>query len=226
MNLMTMSPVDGRPPIIADIVYRRIHQAITKRELEPGTMLTEQGLADQLNVSKTPVREALLRLRQVGLIEPDGKRGLRVVKLTLDGLRQVLEVREALEVFVAARAAERADTVRRKTILTAAKASLFAAEAEDMLNFHKHDKIFHAEIAATVDNPQMTDQIDNAIALVQTAVSGEAFPDLCELVGCAQAHVRIAQAIKAGAAEMAAHEMSRHLRKIHELIVAGRLSIG
>lgn len=224
MNSNVMNPVDRRPPIIADIVYRRIHQAITNSDLEPGTLLTEQGLADQLNVSKTPVREAFLRLRQVGLIEPEGKRGLRVVKLTSDGLRQVLEIREALEVFLAARSAERADHARKRAIMAAAKASLRAAEAGNMLAFHEHDKIFHTEIAATAENPQMLDQINNAIAQVQTAVSRQDLPDLDELVGCAKAHVRIAKAIETGSEDMAAREMSLHLRKIHELIVAGKLS--
>jgi DNA-binding GntR family transcriptional regulator len=223
MNTTAMAPLDGRGPMIADIVYGRLYRAITERQLEPGTLLTEQGVAAQLKVSKTPVREALLRLRQVGLIEPEGRRGLRVVKLSVEGLRQVLEIREALETYVAARAAERPDAASCAAISAAAQASLDAAERGDIVGFHHHDRAFHAEIAKTIANPQMMQQIDNAVAQVQTLIRRDAFPKMDEMVECARTHVRIAAAISAGARDIAAREMAAHVRKIHELIVTGAL---
>jgi DNA-binding GntR family transcriptional regulator len=219
----TIDPVSDRPPMMVDIIYGRLHQAITDRRFEPGSLMTEQGLADQLNVSKTPVREALARLRQVGLVEPDGRRGMRVVKLSLEGLRQIFEVREALETYVAGRAADRADPTCCALISTAAQASLDAALNGDILGFHKHDRFFHGEIAKAVNNQQMTQQIENAVAQVQTIIRREAFPDLDEMIKCARDHVRIATAIAAGARDTAAREMAAHIRKVHELLVAGSL---
>lgn len=219
----TIDPVADRPPMMVDIIYGRLYQAITERRLEPGDLVTEQGLADQLNVSKTPVREALARLRQVGLIEPDGRRGLRVVKLSVEGLRQVFELREALETYVAGRAAERADPICCGAISTAAQASLDAALEADVLGFHKHDRVFHGEIAKAVGNVQITQQIENAVAQVQTILRRETFPDIDEMIKCARDHVRIAAAIAAGARDTAAREMAAHIRKVHELLVAGTL---
>lgn len=64
-----------KPESLADVVYETIREAIINRVIPPGSRLTEAALADQLNVSKTPVREALLKLRQIGLVEPSGRRG-------------------------------------------------------------------------------------------------------------------------------------------------------
>lgn len=219
-----IDPVDDRPPMMVDIIYGRLRQAITERRLEPGSLVTEQGLADQLNVSKTPVREALARLRQVGLIEPDGRRGLRVIKLSVEGLRQIFELREALETYVAGRAAERADAARSAVISRAAQASLDAALRGDVPGFHREDRAFHGEIAQAVGNPQMAQQIENAVAQVQTILRREAFPNMDEVIKCARDHVRIAAAIEAGARDTAAREMAAHIRKVHELLVAGTLA--
>ena len=56
------------PERLADMVYETIRQSIMDKTLAPGARLTESGLAAQLGVSKTPVREALLRLRRIGVI--------------------------------------------------------------------------------------------------------------------------------------------------------------
>ena len=77
--------------------------------------MTEADLAAQLNVSKTPVREAFIKLRQIGLLEPDGRRAWRVIQLSRPTIDDACEVREALEVSAARAAAERAtlDAARR-----------------------------------------------------------------------------------------------------------------
>lgn len=219
MSTSAMEPVGNRAPMVVDIIYGRLHQAITERRLEPGSLLTEQGLADQFDVSKTPVREALARLRHVGLIEPEGRRGLRVVKLSPEGLRQSFEIRIALETYVAARAAECADSESRALISASAKASLEKALEGDIPGFHQFDSEFHAQIARLIDNPRIIQQIDNAVAQIHTIIRSDIFPDMEEMVRCARAHVRIADAISIGAADTAAREMTAHVHKIYDLIL-------
>ena len=68
-----------RPESLSDVVYETIRDAIVHRTIPPGARVTETGLAKQLDVSKTPVREALLKLREIGLIEPHGACGGRGV---------------------------------------------------------------------------------------------------------------------------------------------------
>ena len=74
--------LEVRPDSLTDAVYEAIRRGIIDRRLAPGSPVTEAALAEQLGVSKTPVREALLRLKDIGVIEPNGKRGGRVVQLS------------------------------------------------------------------------------------------------------------------------------------------------
>jgi DNA-binding GntR family transcriptional regulator len=101
--------LEVRPDSLTDAVYEAIRRGIIDRRLAPGNPVTEAALAEQLGVSKTPVREALLRLKDIGVIEPNGRRGGRVVQLSELSVRRAYEVRDALEPYAAGRAAERAE---------------------------------------------------------------------------------------------------------------------
>ncbi len=211
--------LDERPRSLSDIVFETVHQAIVDRVLAPGEAVTEPGLAERLNVSKTPVREALLRLRQVGLIETDGARGLRVVRLSGDGVRQTYEIREALESFTASRAAEVASPEERERILVAARASHDAAVAGDIDGFRASDRELHREIAAIARNPRVSQLIEDAGALIGTLLHRD-IPTGQGLQGCGEAHVRIANAIAAGDGAAAQREMVEHIRQVMALRLA------
>ena len=107
MNDGALKPLEHRRESVTDIVYNSIRAAITNRDLAPGAPVTEAALSAQLEVSKTPVREALLRLTHIGLIEPDLKRGSRVVVPSRGALRESCEVRIAVECEAARLVAER-----------------------------------------------------------------------------------------------------------------------
>ena len=82
---------------LVDIVAERIEAAIISGQLEPGAKLSEQGLAASLGVSRGPLREAIRRLEGRKLLERTPNIGVRVARLSLKDLHQILEVREALE---------------------------------------------------------------------------------------------------------------------------------
>src|SRR5580693_9279427 len=96
-----LEPIGVKPEPLAEIVFGIVRDAIVRKDLPPGSRISEARLAAQLNVSKTPVREALLRLEGIGLIVPDGNRGARVVKPSADNIQHAFEVRTALEGFAA-----------------------------------------------------------------------------------------------------------------------------
>jgi GntR family transcriptional regulator, rspAB operon transcriptional repressor len=114
MDVMATQPLDTsgavvrlpelQPDNLSMRVFESIQSAIKDKSLPPGRRVTEADLAAQLNVSKTPVREAFIKLRQIGLLEPDGRRAWRVIQLTRPTIDDACEVREALKVS-AARAA-------------------------------------------------------------------------------------------------------------------------
>lgn len=93
---------------LADQAYRSIRAAIATGELRPGQKVTERGLAEQLAVSPTPVREAIRRLEQDGLIERTGPRTVKVSVMGEAAVRDLAEVEIALRGMVARFAAKHA----------------------------------------------------------------------------------------------------------------------
>ena len=80
-----------QPQRLSDMVFVRLAQAIVQGELAPGQSLRDQDLADQLGVSRMPVREALQRLERAGLIEMAASRYTRVAELTPERVRDTIE---------------------------------------------------------------------------------------------------------------------------------------
>lgn len=90
---------------IKEVVYRRLVRAIVDLQLQPGQQLRERQLAERMNVSKTPIREVLVRLEKEGLVTVAPYRGAIVRGYTTADIREIYELRELLEGFCARRAA-------------------------------------------------------------------------------------------------------------------------
>ena len=82
---------------LRDVVFNTLRQAILRGEMEPGERLMEIQLAEKLGVSRTPIREAMRKLEQEGLVVMIPRRGAQVANITEKDLNDVLEVRIALE---------------------------------------------------------------------------------------------------------------------------------
>jgi DNA-binding GntR family transcriptional regulator len=196
-------------------VYAAIRDAIVRKELAPGERVTEAGIAKRMDVSKTPVREAMLRLEEVGLIEPDGIRGSRVVQPSPAAFTQAFEVREVLEGYLAEKAATRADGTQAERIAGAAQRSLEAAQAGDQAGFREADQAFHKAIAEAAANPRLSKVIDDAADLL-SAIRARDFPYTSAMVPCGEAHVAIAGAIRDHDTAAAAERMRAHIRHVQE----------
>lgn len=84
---------------LTDLIYQNIKKRILTNGFHPGERLQEQELADQMNVSRTPVREAISRLGSEGLLTIIPRRGVFVTKPQTKDITDIYEVREALEVL-------------------------------------------------------------------------------------------------------------------------------
>ena len=91
---------------MTDVAYDQLKAAIVELRIPPGERLREAALAQGLNVSKTPVREALARLEQDGLVELSSFKSAVVTRYTAQDLRELYELREIIEVATARSAAE------------------------------------------------------------------------------------------------------------------------
>ena len=92
---------------LRDVVFNTLRTSILTGELKPGERLMEIHLADKLGVSRTPIREAIRKLELEGLVTMIPRRGAEVAQITEKNLRDVLEVRRALDALAVELACER-----------------------------------------------------------------------------------------------------------------------
>src|SRR5215475_5885788 len=127
-------------------IYRVLRQDVVTLRLKPGTRLSENELAARFGTSRAPVREALIRLAEEGLIDVRPQRGSFVSRISLAAMEQARLVREALEVVIIRRAAE---TKLSKSALKACDAAI-AGQLEardDPERFTQCDDEFHRAFA-------------------------------------------------------------------------------
>ncbi|OEE58295.1 hypothetical protein A1OK_04225 [Enterovibrio norvegicus FF-454] len=84
---------------LTETAYQAVRQMVLSNELEVGSYYLEEALARRIDVSRTPLREACIRLAQEGLVEPVPRRGIYIKPISLDELHEVLEVVAALELY-------------------------------------------------------------------------------------------------------------------------------
>jgi DNA-binding GntR family transcriptional regulator len=215
---ISLEPIDAKPESLTDMVFRRIRDGIVAKTLRPGNVISEAGLADQLGVSKTPVREALLRLQDIGLIVTDGKRGNRIVEPSLTLIEHAFDVRMALEGFAARRAAEVAQTPATATLERLAAESVARAEAGDSPGFRQLDEQFHLAVAHATENELLRRLVENAYTLAW-ALRQRDVPSFDHQRSCAQEHLSISDAIADRDASLAEQRMAAHIDTSRRLVL-------
>ncbi len=136
-------------------VYDHVKRHILDGTLPGGEFFTEGGVADQTGVSRTPVREALLRLEVEGLVRLYPKKGALVIPVTADEARQVLQARSVIETWAAGAMWDgRAGVLPELREHLAAMCA--AREAGDVGGFVERDRAFHEVIVTAAGNPFLT----------------------------------------------------------------------
>lgn len=214
----SLQPIGVKPEPLVEIVFGIILDAIVRKDLKPGSRVAEARLAAQLNVSKTPVREALLRLESIGLVIPDGNRGTRVVWPSAENIQNAFEVRALLEGRSASRAAAQAGVAAQRELRMLAEESLERAEAGDGDGFRRADRKLHGAIADAAGNEVLKRLVDNAYTLTW-ALRRRETPSIGYQVGCAQEHLRIVAAILEHDPTAAESEMTRHVDKSRRFVL-------
>lgn len=142
-----------RPKSLKELVVEEMRTRIIDGRLSLGAGLSENTLAAELGISKTPVREALLQLKLEGLVEVQPQRGTYVFRLAADQVEAISELREVLEVAaVAAALARNPDLLVRRMgqILEAMRA---AYDADDTVAYRTLDGEYHEAIIDLCGNP-------------------------------------------------------------------------
>lgn len=155
-----MIPLDPLPNLI-DQVYARILEAITDRTLPPGHRIRQNELAERLGVSRQPVSHALHLLHRQGLVAESGRRGFEVTRLDPSRIRQLYEVRGAIDALAARLAAERArtDAAGRARLEAALHAGRAINAQTSLAHLIALDVDFHSAIHRLSGNPAISELI-------------------------------------------------------------------
>lgn len=138
----------------------KLRDAIVLGQLPPGSMISEQDLADQLHISRTPTREALLQLRAEGLIEFVPNRGVRITVPSIEHLADMYSLRAGIEGYCAMLLARRADRQRVVDVLDGALGEQRRIiDAEDHSAWVVANMDFHLALVEACKNSLMVDSI-------------------------------------------------------------------
>lgn len=154
---------------LAEQVYGHLRSILRSHAFEPGDRLVDSALAKRLNVSRTPVREALMRLAADGLVETQGG-GFIVPRLTLADVRDVFEIRRLLEPAAAAKVADALDKQGRRELAEAMLAADGAIAADDASAFAAANIAFRAAWVSRIPNQRMRQTLlrfDDQVSMVR-----------------------------------------------------------
>lgn len=156
--------VEARAPrrTSTDDVYDTIRRKVLDSELTPGSQILEQELAVMLGVSRTPIREALIRLQNEGLVEVIPRHGVRILPMSISDMREIYDVLISLEPraaeLLAIRGASAAELAELKD---ACKRMKDALKRGDMEDWALADEVFHLNIVQLSGNKRLADIVLN-----------------------------------------------------------------
>lgn len=140
--------------------YREIRRRILDGEMPGGSQFLEQELAELLNMSRTPVREAMIRLAEERLVEVRPRHGVRILPVTPDDIREIYELLTEIEVFAVRRIAERGLRNEDYVALTDAVAEMEAAQKNgDIRRWATAERSFHEILIAASGNSKAYDLV-------------------------------------------------------------------
>ena len=146
---------------LRDVVFNTLRQAILRGELKPGERLMEIQLANKLGVSRTPIREAIRTLELEGLVLMIPSKGAEVAEITEKSLRDVLEVRRALEELSVQLACEKITKEEIRELERVAKEFQQVVKSSDITEIAEVDVRFHDIIYTATDNQKLIQLLNN-----------------------------------------------------------------
>jgi DNA-binding GntR family transcriptional regulator len=214
----SLTPFDANAPSLTERTIEAVREAIRTGALRPGELYSVYQLAAELGVSRSPVRDALLRLAETGMVRFERNRGFRVLVPGARELAEILAVRLALEVPAARRAARIAGIPDRARLHGEYRAMEEAASAGDETLFLMHDQRLHALILELAGNSYVARVIDN-LRDATRLVGASTIEHSRTLHDVQREHLPIIEAVEANDPERAALAMAHHLTETGRLLV-------
>jgi DNA-binding GntR family transcriptional regulator len=218
-----------QPVTLADGCYKRLKDAIVTLEIRPGTPLSEAHIASRLNISKSPVREALQRLSRDGLVTLETNRRCVVTGLDPQRIHDWYELRLILEPVSLMRVAPLIDEAFLDRLHAVNSAALQAYDQQDLLGFIINSDQFHLSLVHLNPNRTLVDVVDdlfNRIRRVRIALYQQ------DMMGGQPAitrsgllrHEAVMRALHAGSFEEAAAHLQADIQRFLDLLSSGEVA--
>jgi DNA-binding GntR family transcriptional regulator len=198
--------------------YVYIKEQIVNLVFKPGEFITDTQIANQLKVSRTPIREAFYRLEKEGLLIYEARRGWKVYSLSLDDIHEIFDIKEVLEGMVARQAAECKNETLRADLREALKVMQAAAEAGNSELWLQADRSLHDILFEMAGNERAARIIANLndqwhrVRVGFIALQGRTHRS-------AEEHRLFVESILVGNGEEAEQRMRAHLNEVRKELV-------
>ena len=209
----TTPPPLMKPRSTAQNVYELLRSDIVLGVLRPLETIRESEIAERLGVSRTPVREALLRLANLGFVDIYPQSGTRVSPIRLEKVRAAQIIREAVEVEVVRRACLSATEAHLSEMQHLIEDQVVAANRNDLRRLFELDEEFHRAIYRAADLLSVADELEDVkVHLNRLRFVSVNWPRGADKI--TDEHVAILEAIRRRDESAAAAAMTRHLRAV------------
>jgi DNA-binding GntR family transcriptional regulator len=216
LALPPLPPAEGRR---AELVMEAVREALDTGVMRPGVKYSVYQLAEALGVSRTPVRDALLRLEEVGLIRFEARQGFRILVPDPRQIADIFAIRLALELPAVSRAATVCDSELAARLDDRMTALAAAATAGDERTFAQHDQLLHDHILEAAGNGRAREIVRSLRE--STRLLGASTADRTRsLFDIDAEHLPVVAAITTNQPGRAVDAMRSHLTSTGRLLVA------
>jgi DNA-binding GntR family transcriptional regulator len=199
----------NRPPLLVDLIIEKLEQAFIDGDIPPGTRLTEEMLSRDLNTSRTPVREALFKLEQMGFVVRRETGGWDVRSMDIDKFIERYDVKAMVEVYSILRSTP---ATRRAFIETVEPIRLKMSEAVDNLDYEsyrKWDRQLHTSLLSMYENNTSVKMYEESLKYLLW-VRKMAISPYLDIKESFRNHSRMIKNIEDGNVLAAADELVKH----------------
>lgn len=205
---------------LRDAVFKTLRQGILTGELKPGERLMEMHLAQRLGVSRTPIREAMRMLEREGLVTMVPRRGAEVANITGKDLKDVLEVRVALDSLAVELACEKITQEEMQELKRACETfERTTREKEpDAVKITKADVALHDVIVRATGNDKLQQMLSN-LSEQMYRYRFEYIKDASYHTRLIEEHERIYESIRARDKQRAVAEITKHIHNQRDTIM-------
>jgi DNA-binding GntR family transcriptional regulator len=216
---------DGQASSMVDDVYSSLLLAIVEGRMGAGTPLSQNKLAARLGVSRTPVREALLRLQRDGLVQRLPESGFAVASITVEEVNEACDLLHLLDTYVYQRAAETLSRPDLDGLLELASSLVDSAESGDADAWREADQRYHAVVMKAAQNRFVAQCLQDTRRRVQRFwLQKPHFEG--RLRTCSQDHVALAHAMLDADSQVLSQTVHAHIERLRASVLARLESAG